>query len=176
MACPRSAIFLRFARFPSAGLLALSLAVGCLPKIGDDCVVNNDCSQQQDRLCDTTQPGGYCTMANCEPDSCPEKESVCVAFNNTRSNVGLCDNPGLPSPHRRMFCMATCATSSQCRPGYACVDLGADDVWSAEVIEKDPRSTRVCMVAQSLPEFEEGRSDGFCSGAEGAGLAGAPGE
>src|SRR5258705_13828561 len=64
-------------RWAWAGAIAASLAVGCSPKIGDKCSVSTDCSVQGDRLCDPTQPGGYCTVFNCEPDRCPD-ESVCV--------------------------------------------------------------------------------------------------
>ncbi|MFW5740185.1 MAG: hypothetical protein ACOC1F_07450, partial [Myxococcota bacterium] len=65
-------------------LLSLSACLatwmlGCNPKIGDDCTNSTDCSVSGDRLCDTTQPGGYCTVFNCEPDMCPE-EAQCVAF------------------------------------------------------------------------------------------------
>ncbi len=67
-------------------LAAAGLALGCTPKIGDDCTVSTNCSTTGDRLCDVTQPGGYCTTFNCEPGSCPE-DSVCVNFGTTLSPV-----------------------------------------------------------------------------------------
>ena len=45
-----------------------SVLAGCSAEIGDDCSNSTDCSSTGDRLCDTTQPGGYCTLFNCEPD------------------------------------------------------------------------------------------------------------
>src|SRR5688572_14103829 len=64
------------------GALMLALAAaGCLPKIGDPCSSSLDCSQRGERLCDNTQPQGYCTIYNCEPDECPDN-AACVAFNH----------------------------------------------------------------------------------------------
>ena len=63
--------------FPLATLL---VSAGCAPKIGKSCTSSTDCSQLGDRLCDTTQPDGYCTIFNCEPDTCPE--AVCVGFDS----------------------------------------------------------------------------------------------
>src|SRR5687768_17386078 len=62
-----------------APMALLAAATGCAPEIGDDCTTSIDCSQLGDRLCDTSQPDGYCTIFNCEPDQCPE-EAVCIAF------------------------------------------------------------------------------------------------
>lgn len=147
-------------------LILSTILCGCLPKIGDDCDTDQDCSQQLDRLCDTTQPGGYCTIADCDPTVCPEKESVCVSFNISRSTQGECANPSQPSPHRRNFCMALCDESKDCRGGYACTDLSKDNIWSAAVISEDPKGRKVgqkvCMLAESHPDIEEDRADDFC--------------
>ena len=67
-----------FLRFVFCAGLALA-AVGCSPEIGDDCGTALDCSAQGSRLCDRTQPGGYCTIAGCERGTCPD-EAVCVKF------------------------------------------------------------------------------------------------
>ena len=67
------------------GALVIALAVGvvglsaCKDKIGDSCDFNVDCSSKGDRLCDLSSPGGYCTIENCNAESCP-KEAVCIAF------------------------------------------------------------------------------------------------
>ena len=89
-------------------LLALLAIGGCKPQVGDSCKLSTDCSVTGDRLCDTSQPDGYCTIFNCEPDTCPG-DSVCVQFH--------------PSSLRfqRRFCVASCGNPSDCRPGYACV-------------------------------------------------------
>ncbi|HKO50071.1 MAG TPA: hypothetical protein VJV79_20210, partial [Polyangiaceae bacterium] len=55
----------RLARLAMAfAALTGGLALGCTPKIGDDCSVSTNCSTTGDRLCDITQPGGYCTKFN----------------------------------------------------------------------------------------------------------------
>ena len=66
---------------PALAALALAPVLGCTPNIGNKCSLSTDCSQLGDRLCDTTQPGGYCTVFNCEPDQCPN--AICVAFDPT---------------------------------------------------------------------------------------------
>src|SRR5882724_5561551 len=106
---------------------AMALAVGCSPKIGDKCTVSTDCSATGDRLCDITEPGGYCTVFNCEPDNCPD-DAACINFGATLS-LGT-PNTTLPgctvsqgdSPYQRSFCMASCATGGDCRGGYQCLD------------------------------------------------------
>ena len=60
-------------------LLSSLAFVACKPEIGDECEISTDCSATGDRLCDTTQPGGYCTIRSCEAQTCPE-EALCVEF------------------------------------------------------------------------------------------------
>ena len=94
-------------------LLALALGLlsvaGCAPEIGDKCSVSTDCSVNGDRICDTAQPGGYCTVQGCDPDSCPNG-GVCVEWRFE------------PSRTTATYCMSRCRSS--CRNGYECV---ADD-------------------------------------------------
>jgi len=120
-------------------------------------------------------------MADCDPNSCPEKEAVCVAFNNTPSSVGACNTPDRVSPYRRTFCMETCETNKQCRENYECVDLTKKNRWSATVIQEKPEKgelvNTVCILAQSQAPIEESRSDQVCTGwiedsSDGAGGAG----
>ena len=83
-----SPVFEKRRHFLTMALFATVL--GCSPKIGDECATALDCSALGDRLCDTTQPGGYCTIFNCEPDTCPE-EAACVAFGGEhRDSVQHC--------------------------------------------------------------------------------------
>ena len=127
-------------------LAALALAAGCKPKIGDDCKISTDCSAAGDRLCDITAPGGYCTVYNCEPTTCPVDESLCVEFGAQRSPVDACTDHQSPSPYGRAFCMATCKDDSDCRSGYECVDLSVQpNAWSALLIDTD-RGDRACVV------------------------------
>src|SRR5690242_10057186 len=104
---------MRLGRWAYLGLLLTGLggAAGCSPKIGDKCSVSTDCSQVGDRLCDPTQPGGYCTIFNCEPDRCPD-EAVCVAFNEIS-----CSSPSLSRRFQRTFCMLHCNSNNDCRDG-----------------------------------------------------------
>src|SRR5690242_17476386 len=92
--------------------LACVLALGCRPEIGDKCEISTDCSQVGDRLCDISQPDGYCTIYNCEPKAsngatkCPD-EAVCVVFAAEPSSVPGCANRLGDTPYSRTFCMKT---------------------------------------------------------------------
>ncbi len=141
---------------------------GCQPKIGDDCIQDQNCSQMGDRICDTTQPGGYCTQFNCDPTSCPEKESICIAFANTPSTVAGCGNLGRTSPYARNFCMRSCEINRDCRDNYICIDLAEENPWGADVIQENPENTKVCVYPQSGVPIAEGapdRANGVCEGA-----------
>ena len=124
----------------------VAVAAGCKPKIGDDCRISTDCSAAGDRLCDITAPGGYCVVYNCEPDTCPEDESLCVEFGAQRSPIAKCVDKQSPSPYARAFCMATCDKDSDCRSGYTCEDLSSSvNPWGAVLIDRD-RGNRACLV------------------------------
>jgi hypothetical protein len=171
---------------PRSGTLLCVCALivsGCLPKIGDDCQTDADCSQVGDRVCDTSQYAGYCTQFNCTPESCPLGEGICVAFGNTPSLVHGCSDEGRPSPYARSFCMKPCETSKDCREEYECIDLAGEDPWAADVIQKPPSLTRVCVVPQSASALDldllSGLEDNVCSGPKtgfggGAGASGTP--
>lgn len=90
-------------RLASLFLVALfAVLCGCSPSIGDECEAGSDCPSGVGAICDNTVEGGYCTVADCQPGSCPE-ESVCVTFDrDTR------------------FCMAVCEADGDCRDGYTC--------------------------------------------------------
>src|ERR1700760_4201839 len=86
------ALFTRALRMPALqalACLAALFAFGCTPHIGDSCTISTNCSAQGDRLCDITQPGGYCTEFNCEPDSCPD-DAICVNFGAALSPISQC--------------------------------------------------------------------------------------
>lgn len=64
----------------ATGVVLIALAgVGCGHNIGDGCSINTDCSPNNDRTCDLSQPGGYCTIEGCDQSSCPS-DSACVRF------------------------------------------------------------------------------------------------
>ena len=134
-----------------ASLFAVGLAA-CQPQIGKSCTLSTDCSQVGDRLCDSSQPGGYCTIFDCNPDTCPN--SVCVAFAAT---VDPACGLSLWSRFEASYCLAPCGNNSDCRPEYECVDLSNEldqEIRSAEVVDTDPldggSGYRVCMVAGNL--------------------------
>jgi hypothetical protein len=84
----------------AASLFAASLITGCgFNDIGDECSTDTQCGTG--RICDRTSEGGYCTIPDCEADSCPEN-SVCVEFANEES-----------------YCMALC-DDGECREDYVC--------------------------------------------------------
>ena len=168
-------------------LAAAGAALGCTPKIGDDCTVSTNCSTTGDRLCDVTQPGGYCTVFNCEPGSCPE-DSVCVNFGTTLSTVqpvSACTPSQANSPYKRSFCMANCADDSDCRGGYRCLTASKDCMVPSAtqghtpscfnaVLAEHASSQKVCAVPPKPPPT--GTSTEVCVGSDAGPADGVKGE
>ena len=145
-----------------AALIGAALTLlGCQPSIGDKCVLSTDCSLRGERLCDTSQPGGYCTVFNCRANQCPE-ESACVMF---QPNVpGCAYNDRAWQRTGRNFCMVRCESDGDCRAGYVCADPRAVP-WSGFILDDD-QNQRVCIP----PELEGGPApDGVPGEAAGAG-------
>jgi hypothetical protein len=173
------------------GLAAGALALGCTPKIGDDCSVSTNCSTTGDRLCDVTQPGGYCTKFNCEPGSCPA-DSVCVNFGTRLSPVDGCAPSQANSPYKRSFCMASCGDDGDCRSGYKCLSprepclASSTDCFNA-VLAEHSSGSKVCAVPpKPVPTNTEnevclgsdagvGPAQGGSSSSAGAGAGGGSG-
>lgn len=154
-----------------SGALLLSLAAlaGCTPKIGDACTTSTDCSATGGRLCDTTEPGGYCTIFNCEPGSCPS-EAHCVAFKDQISQAAACQNPQGSARLERTFCMAKCSKDSDCRSGYKCVDMNApDNAYGAVVIDKGNVNGHVCAVPVSGAPVSADADTAVCTGEDDGG-------
>lgn len=94
-------------------VLWLVVAGACTRKIGDSCTLNVECSPQGDRYCDIAAPLGYCTVDNCDYNTCPDG-AACVRFFSLMTNSGLCRG-GLAA---RPDCPAdTDAAQACCRPG-----------------------------------------------------------
>jgi hypothetical protein len=145
-------------------LLALALfavAAGCKPQIGDDCKISTDCSTAGDRLCDITAPGGYCTVFNCEPNSCPDGESLCVQFGAALSPACEAGPSPSPSPYARTFCMATCDDDSDCRGGYKCQDLSGENDWGALLIDTN-RGNKACLVPLRGTDIDPDKPNDVC--------------
>ena len=169
------------------GVAALALATGCSPKIGDKCTVSTDCSATGDRICDITQPFGYCTVFNCEPDSCPDG-AACINFGTTLS-IG---DPGFPgdanhpstvatacmssqgnSPYERSFCLAVCESDSDCRPEYACIE--PESIGGVKSDYDTARRGKVCAVPRmTIDPLDAGNSDQVCLGSD-AGISSSSG-
>lgn len=133
-------------------MLAL-VAAGCLPKIGDPCSSSLDCSQRGERLCDTTQTAGYCTIFNCEPDSCPDS-ATCVAFNHVVDPACGTTNDGSWPRFERTFCVWPCNETTECRDGYECVEVAGR---GGLVLDQENPREKVCLVA--LPGLSGGDAD-----------------
>jgi hypothetical protein len=119
------------------GLLTLA---ACKRQIGDACKSSIDCSQESDRLCDISQPGGYCTIEGCDERTCPE-HSVCVRFfpkgltkpcqaDSECASNELCltstEKHCAPRTSERRFCVDSCSDNSDCRGGYDCRLAGTE--------------------------------------------------
>jgi uncharacterized membrane protein YgcG len=148
---------LRFAPPPGLGLRRVAVtialaATGCTPKIGDECGTVLDCSTTGDRLCDLTQPGGYCTLFNCEPDTCPE-EANCVLFRGELDPACGTVDDGRFGRFGQTFCMRRCEEVSDCRAGYDCVRPVDHDarVLDTETDTEDPQDTKVCIAVSAKP-------------------------
>ena len=135
-------------------LTTFVFAMGCSPEIGDECTTALDCSPLGDRLCDISQPGGYCTEFNCEPDRCSE-EAVCVAFNADLDPTCYGLDDSRYGRFGRSFCMRICEDQSDCRGGYECVKP-AERVGS--VLDKvtetsNPQDTKICLAIGQTPQL-----------------------
>ncbi|MGD8860022.1 MAG: hypothetical protein PVI30_08410 [Myxococcales bacterium] len=131
------------ARISIFAFVALA-CVACQPEIGDECGTALDCSAQGSRLCDRTQPGGYCTIEGCERGTCPE-EAVCVKFRPNVERIAV------------TYCMYECESDGDCRDGsgYACLrgDQFGDGT-EAEVLGGPRR--RFCGIDTRLPDSATG--------------------
>jgi hypothetical protein len=143
--------------------------VGCGNEIGDACETALDCSSQGSRLCDRTQPHGYCTLRGCEQGTCPE-ESVCVKFRPEQERLAV------------TYCMYGCEEDDDCRndEGYQCMSASELGGRSEARILGD-QSQRFCVakprtpvdagVMMSLPEPEPNQSTDSSAGSNDAGAA-----
>lgn len=138
-----------------ASTFLASAAVGCAPRIGDGCASQTNCSINGDRVCDVTQPGGYCTVFDCSPDTCPD-DAVCVRFEP--------DTPRLS----RNVCMRRCNGDGDCRTdrGYRCVGESDGELrGDGGVVEGDGGSVSVPgeVINHRFAVADVNRPDGhFC--------------
>ena len=151
------------------GALALVL-VACGHNVGDSCKTSVDCSQGGERLCDITQPDGYCTIFNCEPNTCPS-EAACIVFDPQLSAASACNGTNGLSRFARSFCLYRCSSNDDCRSGYVCQDFSPGGAhqpndWNALAVDTD-RSHKVCVVSRSSQAVKPDASlpeENVCSG------------
>jgi hypothetical protein len=136
--------------FLSVALLALG-AVGCQPHIGDKCVLNTDCSVTGTLQCDTSMPGGYCTIFNCGPNSCPDG-NACYLFHAEVQGCPYSDRD--PSRTAHSFCLEDCSKNSDCRYGYTCTDL-RQPPWNAILLD-DNQNQPACVPNKDTAFSEQG--------------------
>jgi hypothetical protein len=149
----------------AVGALLCSALAACQPKIGDDCKVSSECGAGTvTRVCDTTLPGGYCTIYNCEPGSCPS-EAICVAFHRTPSAAPPCAQSQASTRLARSFCLRRCQNDSDCRGGYTCLDLHlAQNPQNAAVLESAGTDGHACVPPYSGPPLSPDTNPGVCEG------------
>lgn len=137
----------------AATLLAAGLLLGgCTPHIGDHCQLNTDCSIDGTRVCDNSQPNGYCTSFNCTANSCLDN-AVCVMVS---ASVPGCPYNDYQAPSRThtTLCLASCTHDSDCRTGegYVCRDPELAP-YGGKIIDDSPTSNKVCV---ALPYYDAG--------------------
>jgi hypothetical protein len=128
--------------YPAFVVVLGAWQLGCQPKIGDGCNLSTDCSIRGDRLCDTSQPGGYCTILGCLGNTCPSG-ATCIAVDPEVPGCGY-DDRRSPSRATRTVCLAECTHDSDCRFGYKCQDI-RNSPWRGRPLD-DGQYFNVCVV------------------------------
>ena len=86
----------------AASLLLALVGAGCGKQIGDSCQVSSDCDPNGVRICDLSEPGGYCTILGCDETTCPS-EATCIRYFPVQYLTKPCnpyceDRDGLATP------------------------------------------------------------------------------
>jgi hypothetical protein len=148
---------------------AASAFSGCGKDVGDSCMTSADCDPNGTRVCDLSQPGGYCTVLGCDQSSCPS-DSVCIRYFPTQyltvpcqtdsdccpmtspadggASMSKCTGDELCLPvvglcsrrsNEARACAKTCNDNSDCRGGYDCRRTGTPG--AGLLLATDPNST-----------------------------------
>ena len=145
-------------RLGIALLLTTVAVMGCQQNIGDSCSGSSDCSQTGERQCDLSQPGGYCTVFSCDPDTCPQ--GACVEWRF------------IPSRTAETWCMQTCSDDGICRSQYSCVlpaQINMEGEYEAEVpvaervariidLATNKATAKICVALTAPPPPESERN------------------
>ena len=132
-------------------ILAATVVAGCKPRIGDACHTATDCAFNGSRFCDLSLSGGYCTIKNCDPDSCPDK-GVCVEWQYD------------PPRTAQTYCMESCTSDRDCtdRGGYRCLKVGESP--AARVRRRNPVvDGGYSSIARIIDLSPSNQSKGFCT-------------
>jgi hypothetical protein len=168
-------------------LVAIMLVAGCGHSIGDSCQTNVDCSPLGDRFCDIATPGGYCTVEDCGPTTCPS-EAACIRFfipilneschvdpNRlyTRSDcehpdeICVCDTASIDPKTQKSTCV-----EKNGQPNGHCAPASTEKHWCEKLCNRDSdcRQGYECretgtLGAAPLPTFDMGADSNvkFCA-------------
>ena len=117
-------------------LPVLVVATACAPAIGDSCSTSLDCSFNGERICDSSYPGGFCTVFGCDKDTCPD-DAVCVEFRFATPRLA------------ESSCLAPCEGNGDCRDEYVCTEAASvtdGEQVLARVVDTTER--RFCIPAE----------------------------
>jgi hypothetical protein len=160
-------------------LLVGLLAPACSKKIGDACATNIDCAQDGTRICDLSQPGGYCTVDGCNDSSCPS-DSICVRFFDQKFPTetfptGTCGAPGtIGTCGADELCVVCGPSSSQPETQPCCVPSASERRYCAATCGNngDCRDGYVCRTSNTLgslallPDPKASATAKFCAPVE----------
>lgn len=168
------------ARCWTVALLAALAAAGCGKQIGDNCQTASDCNPNGGRICDLSQPGGYCTVLGCDETTCPS-EATCIRYFpsafltkpcnpycedrqglTSSADAGTTDDAGsaVPPPCPAKFPPTPGSTSPVC-PNGPTNDCTADEVCLDSGLCA-PRSTEIRYCAKVCSSNDDCRSGYVC--------------
>lgn len=160
-------------------LLGAALSAGCAAEIGDSCDFNVDCSPLGDRICDTSQFEGYCTVVGCDRDSCPD-DAKCIRFYQVAFLSITCDPRTEDAVGTKCGTQCTAACAKTCSASEACCaknNCNSDEIClSSGFCALRTQEVRYCM--QSCDDDDDCRTGYECrhTGTRGAETVPHPGD
>lgn len=139
-------------------LLTMAPLWGCSKEIGDPCVLSVDCGIQNNRTCDTSQTGGYCTQGGCTANACPD-EAGCFLFEPRVPGCSYDDREA--ARNSRAYCMRSCDDDGDCRVGYVCADV-TQEPWRAVLLDDEEPNPRACIAPASFDEGSRNEDAPIC--------------
>jgi hypothetical protein len=153
-------------------------AVSCGRKIGDNCQTAADCDPNGGRICDLSQPGGYCTILGCNETSCPS-EATCVRYFPVQFLTTPCNpfcedrlcgpgaDAGAAGDAGASPCPMLCPQgSTEAVPAEACPNGPTNDCTADEICLDEgvcaPRATEMRFCAQACGKDSDCRGGYIC--------------